>query len=222
MASGYILIDKPIKMSSHGVVNRLRQLTHIKKIGHAGTLDPLATGLMLLAVGREATKKIIQFSQMDKEYLADIQLGEETDTYDREGRVISSYQGEKIKKGELVKALENFLGPQEQLPPMYSAKKVAGQKLYHLARRGKDIERPKQQVVISNLELLSYKWPLIKLRVSCSTGTYIRTLAYDLGRFLGTGAYLAGLRRTKIGPFAIDQAVELDKIGESDWEKRLF
>ncbi len=222
MNSGFILIDKPLGLSSHSVVNRLRHLSGIKRIGHAGTLDPKASGLMILAVGREATKEISQFVKMDKEYEAEIHFGLTTDTYDQEGQIISQYQGVGLHRKQIETALKNFLGSSEQLPPMYSAKKVKGQKLYHLARQGKDIERPKQLITLFNLEILDYSWPLLKLKVACSSGTYIRTLAYDLGVFLGTGAYLSGLRRTKVGNFAIDQAVELDRIEASDWQTYLF
>lgn len=222
MDSGFILIDKPLNMSSHGVVYHLRRLSGIKKIGHAGTLDPKASGLMILAVDRSATKKISQFVKMDKEYEAEIYLGATSKTYDREGKILSEYQGKILDKENVVKAIEHFLGEQEQLPPMYSAKKVNGQKLYDLAREGRDIERPRQKITVYNLEILDYSWPLLKLRIKCSSGTYIRTLAYDLGNFLGVGAYLFELRRTKIGNFTIDQAVELDKLDNSNWRARLF
>ena len=222
MDSGFILIDKPLNISSHGVVNRLRRISGVKKIGHAGTLDPQATGLMILAVERAATKKISQFVKLSKEYEAEIHLGVITDTYDREGKVLSEYQGEELGLEKIRLAVNSFLGEQEQLPPMFSAKQVGGQRLYDLARQGKEIDRPKQQITISELEILDYSWPILKLRVACSSGTYIRTLAYDLGRFLGVGAYLSGLRRTKVGSFAIDQAVELDKIEISDWQTYLF
>lgn len=222
MDSGFILIDKPLNISSHGVVNRLRHISGVKKIGHAGTLDPQATGLMILAVERAATKKISQFVKLSKEYEAEIHLGVITDTYDREGKVLSEYQGEELGLEKIKLAVNSFLGEQEQLPPMFSAKQVGGQRLYDLARQGKEIDRPKQQITISELEILDYSWPILKLRVACSSGTYIRTLAYDLGQFLGVGAYLSGLRRTKVGSFAIDQAVELDKIEISDWQTHLF
>ncbi len=222
MDSGFILIDKPLGLSSHGVVNRLRRLSGIKKIGHAGTLDPQASGLMILAVAREATKNISKFVKMDKEYEAEIHLGVTTDTYDQEGQILSEYKGEKIDKEKISAALSNFLGEQEQLPPMYSAKKINGQKLYNLARKGKEIDRPKSHITIHDLEILDYKWPILKLRVACSSGTYIRSLAADLGAFLGVGAYLSNLRRTKIGRFAIDQAVKLDKIEADDWQTYLF
>jgi len=220
--SGFILIDKPLNLSSHGVVYRLRRLSGIKKIGHAGTLDPQASGLMILAVGRESTKQISQFVKMSKEYEAEIHLGETSTTDDREGQIISTYNGAELELPKIKSALEHFLGESEQLPPMYSAKKVQGQKLYHLARQGKEIERPKQKITISHLEILDYNWPLLRVKVNCSSGTYIRTLARDLGGFLGVGAYLSGLRRTKVGDFALDQAVELDKIDASDWQQYLF
>lgn len=222
MDSGFILIDKPLGLSSHGVVNRLRRLSGIKKIGHAGTLDPQASGLMILAVAREATKNISKFVKMDKEYEAEIHLGITTDTYDQEGQVLSEYKGGEISREKIISALQSFLGEQEQLPPMYSAKKVKGQRLYDLARKGKEIDRPKSHIIIHDLEIMDYEWPILKLRVACSSGTYIRSLAADLGSFLGIGAYLSGLRRTRIGGFAIDQAVKLDKIEADDWQTYLF
>ncbi|PIP34873.1 tRNA pseudouridine(55) synthase TruB [Candidatus Falkowbacteria bacterium CG_4_10_14_0_2_um_filter_41_15] len=222
MDSGFILINKPLGISSHAVVSYLRHLAGIRKIGHAGTLDPQASGLMILAVGRAATKNISQFVKMDKEYEAEIHLGITTDTYDREGKILSEYQGEKVDESKIILAINNFLGEQEQQPPMYSAKKVKGQKLYNLARQGKEIDRPKQKITISGLEIIDYSWPILRLKVACSSGTYIRTLAYDFGTFLGVGAYLSELRRTKVGSFTIDQAVELGKIDPSDWSTHLF
>jgi len=220
--SGFILIDKPGKITSHTVINHLRRISGIKKIGHAGTLDPMATGLLIVAVSRQATKKIDQFIKLDKEYEAEIFFGKTTDTHDREGKVTAEYQGQKIKKEELKKILKSFIGPQEQLPPMFSAKKIKGQKLYQLARRNIEIERPKSVITIYSLVLSSYSWPKAKVKVRCSSGTYIRAIARDLGQILGCGAHLSELRRTKIANFTLAKSVKLDKMNESNWEKYLL
>lgn len=220
--SGFILIDKPEKITSHTVINRLRRITGIRKIGHAGTLDPMATGLLIVAVGRQATKKIGQFIKLDKTYEAEFFFGRETDTHDREGKIISEYSGPAIKKETLKKSLESFIGPQEQLPPMFSAKKVKGKKLYELARRDIEIERPKSNINIYSIVLKSFKWPKAKAIIACSSGTYIRVIAKDLGLKLGCGAHLSELRRTKIANFSIAKSIELDKMNEANWEKFLI
>ncbi|KKQ60574.1 MAG: tRNA pseudouridine synthase B [Parcubacteria group bacterium GW2011_GWE2_38_18] len=219
---GFILIDKPSGPTSHGIVGLLRRLTGIKRIGHAGTLDPFATGLLLLAVGREATREISNFVKLDKEYVADIFLGAETDTYDREGRVIKKYDCSVIERNDIENTLKQFLGEQKQIPPMYSAKKVNGQKLYELARKNIEIERQPSDVKICELEILDYLWPILKLRVACSSGTYIRSLAFDLGRKLNCGAYLQELKRTKIGQFNLEEAILVNELNENNWREHLF
>jgi len=220
--SGFILIDKPIGRSSHSIVNQLRRITQIRKIGHAGTLDPLASGLLIVAIGRESTKQIDKFVKMDKIYEAEVFLGKTTDTYDAEGEVLTEYSGAKIKRRALKAALKDFTGEQLQIPPMYSAKKVGGKKLYELARKNIEIEREPSKITIYKIKILKYSWPKLKLRIYCSSGTYIRSLAYDLGQALGCGAYLSQLRRTKIDHFKVDRAKEIDKIKEDNWQKYLF
>jgi len=220
--SGYILIDKPSGITSHDVIDRLRSITDVKRIGHAGTLDPFATGLLIVAVGREATREISKFVKMDKEYIAELWLGAETDTYDREGKITKEYESAPIPAEKIEAALKEFIGKQLQTPPMYSAKKINGQKLYELARQNIEVERKPSEIEIYELELLEYSWPTLKIKVNCSTGTYIRSIAFDLGRKLNCGAYLQELRRTKIGEHSIEQAIPLEDLKSEDWGDYLF
>ncbi|MFH1412444.1 MAG: tRNA pseudouridine(55) synthase TruB [bacterium] len=221
MNSGFILINKHSGPTSHDVVDELRKITDIKKIGHAGTLDPLASGLMILGISREATRKIDQFVKLDKEYVADIKLGAQTDTYDREGQIIKN-DFKAILEKEIKKVLKKFLGKQKQLPPMYSAKKIKGKKLYELARQGKEVERKPHNIEIYKIKLISYSWPELKIIINCSSGTYIRSLAHDIGQKLGCHAYLQELQRTKIGLFSLKQAVELNELNKKNYIKHLI
>ena len=219
--SGFLLINKRSGPTSHDVVDSLRIITGIRKIGHAGTLDPFASGLLLMALGRQATKRIDQFVKKDKTYIATLGLGTTTDTYDRKGVKIEKDcikpDEEKIKK-----VLNDFIGEQEQIPPMFSAKKIKGKKLYELARKGIEIERKPSQINIYNIKLLNFSWPVLKLEVHCSTGTYIRSLANDIGEKLNCGAYLEELERTKIGDFDIKKAYEVDNLTKDNWKGFLF
>lgn len=211
--SGFLLVNKPIGPTSFGVIAKLRRVTGIKKIGHAGTLDPFASGVLVIAIGREATRLISQYVKLDKEYEAVLRLGAVTDTYDRMGKVEKlNVTSKKIDIGEIQKVLAKFKGEQKQTPPMFSAKKVNGKKLYELARKGIKIERKAALINIYELELLEYAFPLLKIRVKCSSGTYIRTLAHDIGQILGCGAYLEELKRTAVGKFKLDQCVDLNKL----------
>ena len=219
--TGFLLIDKPLGWTSYDIIGYLRKITGIRRIGHAGTLDPLASGLLIVAVGREATRQIDNFMKMDKEYLAKIFLGKTTETYDREGKITSRYQGKKITKKELLKKLEKFKGQIEQIPPMYSAKKIGGQKLYKLARQGVEVKREPAKIEIKEIKVKKYAWPNIDLQINCSSGTYIRSLANDLGAALGCGGYLKGLRRTKIGLFGIDEATKIAKMTKDNYQKYL-
>ncbi|HTX86481.1 MAG TPA: tRNA pseudouridine(55) synthase TruB [Candidatus Nanoarchaeia archaeon] len=219
---GFILIDKPAGPTSFGVIARLRRVTGIKKIGHAGTLDPSASGILLCAIGRSATREISRFVKMDKKYEALIRLGITTDTYDREGKILQEYSGAPIPKKEIKKIIATLAGKQEQIPPMFSAKKVGGKKLYELARKGIEIIRQPSQIEIYQAKILKYKWPDLRLMIHCSSGTFIRSLAFDLGNKLSCGAYLAGLRRIELGKFKINKAVKLDKIKQTNWQKYLF
>lgn len=220
--SAYLLINKPIGLTSHDVVDFLRSITKIKKIGHAGTLDPLAEGLLILAIGRLATKNINLFMSLDKEYVAEIKLGQETDTYDAEGEITKNYLGGKINKKDVKKSLKKFIGEQMQIPPMYSAKKVDGEKLYNLARKNIIIDRKSNLIRINKIKIKKYKWPYLEILVNCSTGTYIRSLAYDLGLEIGCGAYLNKLKRIKIGNYKLKKAYNLDQIKTDNWQKLCF
>lgn len=224
--SGFIPINKPSSPSSHHVINMLRKITGIKKIGHAGTLDPFASGLLICAIGREATREIDQFVKLDKEYIAEIFLGATSDTYDRTG-IINNYESRVLgitnyELNEVKKLIEKFIGPQQQIPPMYSAKKVGGRKLYELARKGIEIERQPNDINISNIKILGYSYPLLTLKINCSSGTYIRSLAHDIGQALGCGAYLKELQRTKIGEFNLTKAVDIKKLNEENWRQYLI
>lgn len=224
----FLLIDKPPGITSHDVVDRVRKITGERTVGHAGTLDPFATGLLIVAVGRESTKDIAKYVGLGKEYEAEIVLGATTKTLDPEGTVImmntKSGQPIVINKSELENALKELTGDLLQIPPMHSAIKVKGKKLYELAREGKEIVREPRAVRVDLFGLLEplpptpYNLPVsFKTRITCSSGTYIRALARDLGEKLGTGGYLTALRRTKIGDFSVAAAVTLDKLNKENW-----
>lgn len=207
-----LLIDKPAGWTSHDVVAKLRGVFHIKRIGHAGTLDPFATGLLIVGVG-SATKQLTALVGTDKTYLATARLGATSTTDDTEGTVTetgASPIDRKIVETELM----GFLGTHEQIAPIFSAKKVGGKKMYELARKGlaHTVETPKKMVTIHSIKLLSYAWPELVFEVSCSSGTYIRALARDIGQKLGYGAYLTALRRTRVGEYRIEDAVTLDQL----------
>ena len=219
---GFIFIEKPPKMTSHDVIERLRKITGIKKIGHSGTLDPLARGLLILGIGRKFTKKLSFFQKKDKEYIATLKLGLVSDTFDKEGK-IKKIEVKKIpKKKEVENVLKSFLGEIEQRPPLFSAKKIKGQKLYQLARKGIKIKPKKEKIKIYQISILSYSFPLLKIKVKCSSGTYIRSLAFGIGKKLKTGALLQDLLRTKIGKFSLKKAIKLEKINKNNWKKFLI
>jgi len=219
---GFVLINKPAGITSHGVVEKLRKITKIKKIGHAGTLDPFAQGLLLVGIGREFTKKLAIFQKKDKEYIATLKLGAESDTFDREGE-IKENKVEKIPtREEIEEILKSFLGEILQIPPIFSAKKIKGKKLCDLARKGIKIEPRAQKVKIYEISILDYKFPYLKIKVNCSSGTYIRSLAHDIGKKLKFGAYLEELIRTKIGNFTLENAIDLSKINSKNWKNFLF
>ncbi|HVM90960.1 MAG TPA: tRNA pseudouridine(55) synthase TruB [Verrucomicrobiae bacterium] len=206
---GLLLIDKPAGWTSHDVVAKLRGILKIRAIGHAGTLDPFATGLLVLGVGK-GTKKLTALVGVDKEYEAVIRLGATSDTFDRDGK-ITPFVGVQhaVPLQEIETALSKFRGGYEQLAPLHSAKKIGGKKLYDLARTGKATEdmRPKKNVKIDEITILKYSWPDLSVRVKCGSGTYIRSLADDIGRTLGVGGYCLELRRTKVGEFDVKDAL---------------
>jgi tRNA pseudouridine55 synthase len=220
--SGFLLVNKPEGITSHDVVDRLRKITGVKKIGHAGTLDPFATGLLILAIGRESTKKIDEFVKKDKQYIADIQLGAKTDTYDKTGKLTYVQFEKDLSENKIKKVLFDFVGEIEQTPPMYSAKKMKGVKLYEMAREGVEIDRKPIRIKIHDIDLLNHESQTLRIDVKCGPGTYIRSLANDIGEKLGCGGYLKGLHRIAIGGFKVKQAVSLDSLNSNNWEEFLF
>jgi len=220
--AGVFLVDKPVDITSFGVVARLRRILQIKKVGHAGTLDPFATGLLIVCAGRPATKLISGFMDGEKEYLATLRLGVETETLDTEGAVTSRKDVDFISSLEIEECLQHFRGSQMQVPPAYSALKHKGKPLYYYARKGIKITKEARQVEISKLERtdgsgdISGDEPQLSIKVVCSKGTYIRTLAADIGQHLGCGAHLVGLRRTRSGSFSVDKALNWDDLSSED------
>jgi tRNA pseudouridine55 synthase len=219
--SGFILINKPSGPTSHDIVDALRRITGVRKIGHAGTLDPFASGLLILGVGREATKKLSVFLKQDKEYTGKIKLGAVSTTYDRDGEIRLVQGAEAVMWSEIKNVLTKFVGSIEQVPPAFSAKKIKGKKLYELARTGIEVKLKPVSVIIYSIKLLNYDWPFLEIRVKCSSGTYIRSLAHDIGRSLGCGGYLEELCRTKIGKFSLNEAVEISRLNPRNWQEFL-
>jgi tRNA pseudouridine55 synthase len=221
---GIFNINKAAGMTSHDVVARVRRLTKQKHTGHAGTLDPTATGVLPICLG-QATRVAEYLSESGKAYQATIRFGVETDTYDAEGSVTREAPVN-ISADDIRAALPSFLGPQMQTPPRYSAIKRNGQPLYKLARAGQEIALEPRPITIYALTLLSWEPPDLTLSVECSKGTYIRSLAFDLGRALGPGAYLAALIRTRSGPFTLAQSLTLDALetalADGSWEDHLY
>lgn len=205
---GLLIIDKPAGITSHDVVRKVRRLLGVRRVGHAGTLDPLATGLLVVGVG-EGTR-LIEFLMADeKAYVTTLKLGETTDTQDCQGQILSTHEVPAFTPSELAMACSRFVGLIEQVPPMYSALKKDGVPLYKLARQGVDVERKARQITIHQLEILAVDLPFVKLNVGCSKGTYIRTLCQDIGDCLGVGAHMTELRRTRSGQFTEKDAITL-------------
>ena len=218
--NGIVIIDKPQGWTSQDVVSKLRGALHTKRIGHGGTLDPMATGVLPVFVGR-ATRGVEFFEHAEKTYVADLRFGITTDTEDITGTVLTEKEVN-ITREQLEKALESFRGEIQQVPPMYSAVKVGGQKLCDLARKGREVERKSRTITIFALDLLEFDGITAKIRVHCSKGTYIRTLCKDIGESLGCGGCMAALRRVSAGAYTIDEAVSLTELVEAeDKEKYL-
>ncbi len=219
MIDGALLLDKGVGVSSNAALQQAKRLFGAAKAGHAGTLDPLASGLLIVLFG-EATKFAGPLLDSDKEYVATIELGVKTATGDAEGEVLET-RPVKVSAAEIEAVLSRFRGSIEQVPPMHSALKQAGVPLYKLARRGETVARPRRRVVIVELELVRFSSPILELRVRCSKGTYVRTLAEDIGEALGTGAHLSALRRTASGPFRLQDAHTLEALaGAAAAERR--
>ncbi len=230
-----MIVDKPEGLTSHDVVSRVRRAAGMRRVGHAGTLDPFATGVLIVCLGR-ATRLVQFLVHLEKEYRAKVRLGYATNTQDLTGERITPTKSSQLSLEQVRSVVESFAGPQLQLPPMFSAKKVAGERLYKAARAGREVERQAVPITIHSIEMVeSGSGALSKnedgtvdfdMSVRCSSGTYIRTLAHDIGLRLGTGAHLAALRRTRVGEAVIDRAIGLDELEslgrESGLESRLI
>ena len=210
MANGILVIDKSAGWTSQDVAAKLRGVFHERRVGHGGTLDPMATGVLPIFIGR-ATRAAEFLESAEKEYVAGLRLGVVTDTQDTSGNILETHPVA-VTREEVQAALRQFLGPIEQIPPMYSAIKINGQKLYELARRGQEVERKPRSITIHELELLEGADADYLLRVRCSKGTYVRTLCHDLGRALGCGGCMSSLRRTRAGSFTLSQAVTMQQV----------
>lgn len=206
-SAGVFFVDKPVGFSSFAMVRRVRKLLGIKKVGHAGTLDPFASGLLIICAGRPATRNIDRFMIGRKTYEATLQLGVETTTQDPEGEVTATCSVPELSQADVDNCLKKFTGPQMQAPPAFSAAKYKGKPLYHYARKGIVITKPPKPIEIYSLTGSLHTQNSLKIEVTCSRGTYIRVLAEDIGRFLGCGAHLTALRRTVSGPFLVEQGV---------------
>lgn len=206
---GVLLVDKPSGPTSHDVVARVRRKLQTKRVGHAGTLDPMASGLLVVLVGK-ATRASNYLMSTDKVYEGTLKLGEVTNSQDSEGEVVESRPVPSLTDAQLRAAMATFLGDQYQTPPMFSAIKVGGTPLYKLARKGEEVAREPRFVRISRFDLLELAPPLVRFRLHCTKGTYVRTVAHDLGQRLGCGAHLVQLRRTASGPLALGEAIGLD------------
>jgi tRNA pseudouridine55 synthase len=224
--AGVFLVDKPVGITSFAVVRKLRWLLRLKKVGHAGTLDPFASGLLVLCAGRPATRLVGALMAGDKEYLARLRLGVETDTFDNEGEVVRRQPVGTISASRVEESLARFRGDQYQVPPAYSALKHRGKPLYHYARQGIAVVKEARPVSITLLQRCDDGGGLdgdeadLDLRVVCSKGTYIRSLAADIGRDLGCGAHLVQLRRTRSGPFQVDRALTWEELNDESARER--
>lgn len=213
--SGLILVNKPKGITSFKLVSIIKKKLNVKKAGHCGTLDPLATGLMIVLVGK-ATKMQDKFMKQDKTYFAEIKLGLKTDSGDLDGKIVSQSDWSHVTKEKIKEVCTSFIGKQNQIPPMYSALKVNGKKLYELARKGITVERKPREITVYDIELIKFQKDVFSIRVKCSSGTYIRTFAQDIGVKLNTDTVLNNLVREEIGTFKLFDAINVDDIKEND------
>ncbi len=220
MIDGILIIDKETDMTSHDAVRIVKRTLGAKKVGHLGTLDPSATGVLALVINK-ATKYADKFGGGEKIYSATVKLGEVTDTYDQEGKITEIKSVEGVTAGDVEKALKSFVGKISQLPPMFSAVKKNGTPLYKLARKGIEVEREAKEVEIFKIDSIEVDMPNVSFKVSCSRGTYIRTLAFDLGEKLGVGGHLTALRRTGSGMFHIEDSVS-PRLNKEELEERII
>ncbi len=215
---GILLVDKPQGITSHDVVDKIRRLYSTRRVGHAGTLDPMATGLLIILVGK-ATKASQYLMSQEKEYIGQATLGVTTDSQDADGEITETKPVPEISEQQIKDVLKSMLGDQYQTPPMHSAKKIGGKKLYELARKGIEVEREPRFIRINLFDLENWASPNIQFRVQCTKGTYVRTLAFDLGNKIGPGAHLSMLRRTSSGNLNVDKAYTLMQLGAMNREQ---
>lgn len=221
--SGILLIDKPVGPTSFTMVQLVRRGLKLKKVGHAGTLDPFASGLLVICVGRPATRRISEFMEGDKVYEATLQLGVETDTQDHTGNIVAESPVSALDRQQVEQTLEIFKGRQLQTPPAYSALKHKGKPLYYYARKGEEVVKEPREVFIKSIELASLDKDVLRIKIVCSKGTYIRTLARDIGAYLGCGAHLSGLRRFKSGYFSVNESLAGDELrADHRWVRDLL
>lgn len=220
-----LVVNKPKNYTSHDIVAIVRKRLNVKRVGHAGTLDPLATGVLLILVGREETKKQAQYMAGEKEYVAEVTLGQTSATDDAEGPFTAGQDPTQVTREQIENVLQTFIGEIQQTPPAFSAIQIGGKRLYKIARNIRNTDNadkihdytdkmqiPERTVTVHDIELLEYNSPVLKIKVQCGKGTYIRSLARDIGAKLGVGAYMSELTRTKVGEYSLEQAIELEEI----------
>ena len=220
---GILIINKPQNVTSHDVVNFVRRRFNVKRVGHSGTLDPLATGILVILIGK-STKLFQRFVTFDKEYEATITLGAFTTTGDSQGEILEKFVFNCIAREDILRIFDELKTQTHQIPPMFSALKYKGRRLYHLARMGMEVPRLPRKIKIYNLDLLDFSSPDVYFRFKCSKGTYVRSFAEDVGRKLNCGGYISKITRVSLGPFNLDDAVELDRIDEScirTWQEKV-
>ncbi len=217
--NGVLLVDKPAGMTSHDVVNRIRKVAHLRRVGHTGTLDPAATGLLVLCLGR-ATRLVEFLTRADKTYEGILRLGIETDSYDLDGTILRKQTVPELTRENIQEICNHFIGEIIQYPPMVSAVKVKGERLYKIARRGEQVERPPRRVYIHDFTVQEYEPPDASFVLRCGSGVYARALCHDVGKLVGCGGVLAALRRTRVGIHQVDDAVKLEHLNEPDDVKR--
>ncbi len=213
--NGLLLINKPKTWTSFDVVAKIRNKLNVKKVGHTGTLDPMATGLLVLCLGK-GTKLAQRLTGLDKEYVGEITLGATSNTDDAEGEIIPNTEAKKVGLKEIEQVLKQFQGDILQMPPQFSAKKIDGKRAYKMARKGEKVELKPVEITIKAIEILDYTWPTLKLRIDCGKGTYIRSMARDIGEKLGVGGYLSDLERTKVGDFQLTHAKTIEEVTDED------
>lgn len=211
--NGIMVINKPKDWTSFDVVAKVRNKLNVKKVGHTGTLDPQATGVLVLCIGK-GTKLVQSLTGLDKEYLCEITLGATSITDDAEGEIKEVEGASEVPITNIENILKEFTGTFDQMPPQFSAKKVDGKRAYKMARKGEKVELKAVPVTVNTMELLDYKWPKLKVKINCSKGFYVRSLARDMGEKLKVGGYLSGLERTKVGHFSIESAIDVEKADE--------